>query len=740
MRLEQIYKTYITKKGQHFPALHSVSLKIENKGFILLTGKSGSGKSTLINIISGLDTDYQGNVFYKDVNLKDLSRKELTAYRNTEIGFVFQDYCLIENKTVLENLSLPLNMQNIDQQDRIDSILQQFGLSEHKHKYPNELSGGEQQRVSIARALLKNPNIVIADEPTSSLDNTNATMILELLKEISKTKLVIVVSHDTTLVGLFADRVITLNEGSVLSDSNPIDTIQETEKLNIKKYAISFKFLLTDVFHNLSQNIKFYIFLLFATIFSLSLVGSTITMNQFNEDHILYNSVKNFDEQFITFSSPDSTITDTDYKPTLQKQIIPIETCKALENSLYTEFDSLFSIDTSYLADGWFSGIIVLNQKNLNTLPYTLSEGRFPNKENEIVLTDYIFQTYKTLGYSIEDTSYSIQTFSDLESVPFYINQKQYKIVGIIDTKFNYSYYKNQIKQEVSKHLFDEIDALNQGIHTAVFVNETFFDSIPVIMDLEIKQNDKTLYFTDSIQINKNLNDYEIQCSLDTGEGLLEFSNITIPIHITSNEEDILYVSEKLYSEILEQYTARQTNHILLKLSNKTSTDLKNIQFLKTKNLQIESPHKVMINYIKENYNLLKTIILCLSVFLLLLGLLLGFKFSSESISSNKKQIAIYKALGMTQTDISKIYILQSIISACFTFIPSTLLSFLSNWIINGIINKTMTTSLALPSFSIFTFLFLFFVPIFLFTVSIIYPLYKYNKKLNPFQLLHSVE
>ena len=131
MFIDSISKKY---KKNAPKALDSVSLKIENKGFILLTGKSGSGKSTLINIISGLDTDYQGNVFYKDVNLKDLSRKELTAYRNTEIGFVFQDYCLIENKTVLENLSLPLNMQNIDQQDRISQRIIRWRTTKSQYR------------------------------------------------------------------------------------------------------------------------------------------------------------------------------------------------------------------------------------------------------------------------------------------------------------------------------------------------------------------------------------------------------------------------------------------------------------------------------------------------------------------------------------------------------------------------------------------------------------------------------
>ena len=582
MFIDSISKKY---KKNAPKALDSVSLKIENKGFILLTGKSGSGKSTLINIISGLDTDYQGNVFYKDVNLKDLSRKELTAYRNTEIGFVFQDYCLIENKTVLENLSLPLNMQNIDQQDRIDSILQQFGLSEHKHKYPNELSGGEQQRVSIARALLKNPNIVIADEPTSSLDNTNATMILELLKEISKTKLVIVVSHDTTLVGSFADRVITLNEGSVLSDSNPIDTIVEETSHEFQTFHTTFK-------QNFSICLKLrlpgfkiiFTLLIFIICFGLFTTGiSFATQNK--TKLVLQNMYK--DKEYTASISLLDTMYRTK-KPKYEicrysKQFIPTKLVDQLLQEKDLELlktDSFYSsnlplrdwqstcdikitFDEEAIKNGYkinfindgFYGCLDEDTTLYDSFNFHLIAGAYPTKDTEIALSNLSYYTLKNESQIFKKNK--INTPQDLIGQMVEINSKSFTITGIFSVgNINLTRYENlestalTSKQQLS--LLSEIERLKLSAYSPIILNKGYLDKNPFnkqkIMGLPIlaSSSKQKIYYDDNYTIDTCYTDKEINLKEDKilwfgdPKNHLENNEILLPSSFESQKDIIL--------------------------------------------------------------------------------------------------------------------------------------------------------------------------------------------------------
>ena len=745
MQIENLTKTYLSKKGKRSSALQDISLKINNKGFLLLSGKSGAGKSTLINILSGLDTDYEGDVFYRDIHLKNLSRKELNAYRNSEIGFIFQDFCLIENKTVFENLSLPLEIQN-SKENQIEKLLHQFGLEEHKDKYPSELSGGEQQRVAIARALLKNPNILIADEPTSSLDLDNATMILDLLKEISETKLVIVVSHDISLIKPYADRIILLENGKIRSDSQPQLYDAECEPFCFKKTSVSLKFIIKESFHHLYDHLKFYIFILFAIILSLAFVGSFLTMNQYHPNEILLHSAKSFNDTFLTLKPEESNKnSDLELDSALQNQVLDMESCIRFQTGIDTNFaNRTYSGFSLCLAEDNLSGIIVLSSQNQKKINHFLIEGTFPTKENEVVITDYLFQSYKAFGYRNQNTNYSIHTFEDLTSVPFDIDSHEYRIVGVIDTKFNYDYYKNKIENKTNNHISDEIHSLNQGIHTALFVHENFFKQMPVSsLSCSIQSADKEFSYRDlEVQISKNLQGNEIICPTSfIGESKIKIDNLgekNVKI-ISSCSENRIYLSEEFYETIRTESTAPKTTGFLLKLSEKEQINRKNLEFFQKNHFVVESPYEIMMESIKDTYDLLKNIILYLSIVLFLLGVLLCLKFSWDSIESDKKQIAIDKVLGMTYSDISKIYLIQAVFSAILTFSGAVPLAVVMNFSLNTLLNSLFGVQLVLPIISIPTILFLFGVPLFLFIVSLIYPLYRYNQKQNPLQLLKSL-
>ena len=219
LETKNLCKTYKPKKGVPVRALKNVSLKFPDKGMIFLLGKSGSGKSTLLNVLGGLDRYDSGEIIIKGVSSKSFRQMHFDSYRNTYVGFIFQEYNILEDFSVGANIALSIELQGKKASEtEINNILNQVDLAGHGQRKPNELSGGQKQRVAIARALVKNPQIIMADEPTGALDSNTGTQVLSTLKKLSKDRLVIVVSHDREFAMQYADRVIELADGEVISD------------------------------------------------------------------------------------------------------------------------------------------------------------------------------------------------------------------------------------------------------------------------------------------------------------------------------------------------------------------------------------------------------------------------------------------------------------------------------------------------------------------------------------------
>ena len=221
LEIRDVSKTYRAKSGVAVKALDRVSLTFPDKGMVFLLGKSGSGKSTLLNVLGGLDTfDADGGeVIIKGRSSKDFRRSDFDAYRNTFVGFVFQEYNILDEFTVGANIALALQLQGKRADSAaINALLEQVDLAGYGHRKPNELSGGQKQRIAIARALIKNPEIIMADEPTGALDSATGEQVFETLKKLSEEKLVLVVSHDRDFAERFGDRIIELSDGHVISD------------------------------------------------------------------------------------------------------------------------------------------------------------------------------------------------------------------------------------------------------------------------------------------------------------------------------------------------------------------------------------------------------------------------------------------------------------------------------------------------------------------------------------------
>lgn len=219
LELKNIQKTYATKKGVSVHALNDVSIVFGETGLVFVTGKSGSGKSTLLNLIGGLDTYDTGDMIINQKSSQTFKQKDFDSYRNTMVGFIFQEYNILNEFSVAQNIGLALSLQGQKVTDEaINDLLIKLDIEGLGNRSPNELSGGQKQRVAIARALVKDPRIILADEPTGALDSTTGIQLLETLKKLSKDRLVIIISHDLEFARKYADRIINFKDGQVEYD------------------------------------------------------------------------------------------------------------------------------------------------------------------------------------------------------------------------------------------------------------------------------------------------------------------------------------------------------------------------------------------------------------------------------------------------------------------------------------------------------------------------------------------
>ena len=240
LEIRDLVKVYRPKKGVPVTAIDHVSLRLPEQGMVFLLGKSGSGKSTLLNLLGGLDTYDSGDILIRNESSRQFRQQQFDSYRNAYVGFIFQEYNVLEEFTVGANIALAIELQGKKATDeQINAILQEVDLAGYGGRRPNELSGGQKQRVAIARALVKEPKIIIADEPTGALDSNTGWQIFDTLKKLSADRLVLVVSHDREFAEQYADRIIELADGRVISDQLYLEQAADTQPLTYAGDTVS---------------------------------------------------------------------------------------------------------------------------------------------------------------------------------------------------------------------------------------------------------------------------------------------------------------------------------------------------------------------------------------------------------------------------------------------------------------------------------------------------------------------
>lgn len=429
LKLININKSYVTGKFSQ-QALNNVNIKFRKNEFVAILGPSGSGKTTLLNIIGGLDKYDSGDLIINNKSTKKFHKTEWDAYRNNCIGFIFQNYNLINHISILDNVEMGMTLSGVPSSKRKKKaleVLEKVGLKEHAHKKPNQLSGGQMQRVAIARALANNPSIILADEPTGALDSTTSIQIMELIKEIAKDKLVIMVTHNAELANSYANRIIEFKDGKLINDSNPIKKENNRdEKYKIKKTAMSFLTALKLSFNNIRTKKGRTLLTSFAS--SIGIIGITIILALSNGFNIEINKFERdtlssmpivISEQAIEMNKIKEE--QDNKKEYINDQIIfsivPKEEQMFHINNINKEYiEYIEKIDNTLLSGVSYTrttalNIIIknqngykpfeLNQTNFTVIPkkttdenisiiednYDLLIGRFPTSKDELLLT-----------------------------------------------------------------------------------------------------------------------------------------------------------------------------------------------------------------------------------------------------------------------------------------------------------------------------------------------------------------
>ncbi len=364
-------------------ALDDIHLDFRKNEFVTVLGPSGCGKTTLLNIIGGLDHYDDGDLIISGKSTKDFIDEEWDMYRNNSIGFIFQSHNLIPHLSVLQNVEMGLTLSGVSSQERKEravNLLKDVGLEEHIHKRPNQLSGGQSQRVAIARALANNPDVVLADEPTGSLDSVTSIQILDLIKKIAEDKLVIMVTHNAEFAHKYSSRIIELKDGKVTADSNPVLEPKEMkQEFSLKKTSMNYKTAIVSSINNIRTKLGRTLLTAFAG--SIGIIGIALILSLSNG---LDQEISAFEKE--TLAGYPISITDS--RLDLEK----MRTMGVEDMSPYPDTDFATAYDENHLASFFVSNVITedyvsyVDDYVTNISPDTISGVKYVHNVNMSLL------------------------------------------------------------------------------------------------------------------------------------------------------------------------------------------------------------------------------------------------------------------------------------------------------------------------------------------------------------------
>ena len=739
--LKEIEKIYLTKNSPQVVALKNINLTFESKGMVFITGKSGCGKSTLLNILGALDSCTSGSMIIENKNINEFTEKELDNYRNSYVGFVFQEFHVLNAYNVYDNIRLAkeLQQEKISEKE-LDAYLEKVSLTNLGKRKMNELSGGQKQRVAILRALIKNPRIILADEPTGNLDKINSEQIFGILKEISQEKLVIIVTHDLEAAQKYADRIIELKDGEIINDTKPTLNPEKTT-LTLKESHLPFLFALKLAWNNLKRYPKKCILTIILFFISLLCCILLINSSLFNSTSLAIK-LMNLNENYNIEVHKINYVQNTKWKEewqTAEDQYLK-NIYSGTTNPIYELYDFTTPL-TFYLNTPQEPSKLFPTTPNITSYveikdPKILTNlsGSIPTSSNEIVIHEYLADYIINYGIKEKNGSWIPQNEEELLSKthPIYLGDNEVYISGILkeetsyteeslEDETTYAAYQNYIQKASTvyvKGFTNEVklnqtkeSTLNQFTLAGDHQQKLSFTALDTLQENEslltidalilgntkfkeayeeyLNANPLSTEEETKLWVNNYLKQYQTECNLFF-QDFLNYQNIPITVKIIGIADENI-----LSSSLVEKYmtTGKRKTGVLIHEENSHTLKklLSNLNFQVTFLNVGENPYEVSSNMISITnevstlYNTLKKGISFLALAFTAFTFLLLLNIVDDTVRYSKKEIGVLRALGTSKKDIFKIFAIETSTITLLSYILSfigwfILITCLNNW------------------------------------------------------------
>ena len=703
LELKNIKKSYKTGEFvQH--ALKGVSLTFDRNEFVCILGASGSGKTTLLNIIGGLDRYDSGDLIINNMSTKKFNDTLWDAYRNNCVGFIFQSYNLIGHLSVLENVEMSLTLSGVkDKKEKALGALEKVGLKDHAYKKPNQLSGGQMQRVAIARAIVNDPEVILADEPTGALDTKTSKQIMELIKEISKEKLVIMVTHNPDLAKKYATRIIEVKDGEVINDSSPLDKAKNKNNIEIKKTKMSFLTALKLSFNNIRTKKGRTFLTAFAS--SIGIIGISIILslsNGFDKQVDIYQ--KNTLSNFPIMISKNTMTMDEKQMEEMMGSMMPGKGDYPTEKKIYPfDINSYNLVHTNKITSEYIEYIENINDELISGISFTRATNL-----NLLVKNDSVVKSVSTselnmgvIPKEIDKEDFMEDAFDLLEgSYPKDVTD----LVLVVDSK-------NRVDTKILKNLGievkDEIDfssiigkeiklVFNNEYYARymnMFIPNTDYNSVynneknltlKIVGVVRGKEDNYLGEIATSMNTLGNMTDTSSMMSSNNIGSILYKNDLVEKVISVNSESEIVKEQEKSSTNVMsgEIIDDQSKNNMLLYLGSKDEPFMINIypkdfnskdeiiSYLDKYNQSKSDEDKIVYNdlastFISFGSKIMDAITIVLIAFsavsLVVSSIMIGI-ITYISVLERTKEIGVLRSLGARKKDVSRVFNAETLI------------------------------------------------------------------------------
>lgn len=735
LQLKDITKTYGEKENA-VVALKGISLSFRQSEFVSVLGQSGCGKTTLLNIIGGLDRYSGGDLVINGKSTKNYSDREWDTYRNHSIGFVFQSYNLIPHQTVLENVELTMTLGGVSRSERrkrAKDALIAVGLEEKMNKHPNELSGGQMQRVSIARALVGDPDIILADEPTGALDSETSVTVMDLLKEISKTRLVIMVTHNPDLAGKYSDRIIRMLDGVVEDDSRPLSPEEEEaeiallsqptpdkEELKYKKKHSSMS-LLTAMrlsAKNMLSKKKRMIITSFAA--SIGLIGMAIILS-------ISNGMQNYIDKTMLDSAQYNYISVSarhiDINGFLSQEKIDLEEFPENTTGVYPYKRSERGVKNQVLTDEYVSyvqekteGLVIdiaytygvslhiLTQKNGE---YTLvpdsnwseclsNEGYMSDRYDVLAKAEGVQKSGIPLQkdqVALVVDSYNRLSTNVLDSlgIPYDENLSEIKYSDLLGKEYRVVFNDAWYRQNDETGWFDEAATAN---YADAYASDNGL-TVRIVSILRVNKDANVSWLSSGIAYSPTLTQEVLTRNKDSAVGKAQAANEEINVttgrqFLGSSQENVLRSLGCIATpSSLSIYPTNSDNRELIKKYldewNENQTDENRIEY--------NDMSELVMSLLNSIVKIITYVLMAFSITSLVISSIMIAIIIYASVIERTKEIGVLRSIGARKRDISHVFESEAVLLGLISGIVAIIFTLIINAIINAILNKLVGVS-----------------------------------------------